>query len=101
MNAMGLALVICMVSAIIGILGAVVGALALIKVEAMERSTHSLQYVPLSEEIDEANTEYIKSQSWATTDSSLKDQKKMYEEDLEDQMPEFLPSEEDKKLYSF
>ena len=98
--------IICgVVGTIFGTLGMILSIMALIKCYAAEKSTHSLQYVPIDKEIDKANEEFLakteKENTWATTPQSLEEQQKLFTEDLEEQMPEFLPDDKDKELYSF
>jgi len=69
------------------------------KVQALEKSTHTVQMVPIDEEIDKANRDYM--EQWATSQKSLEEQAKMDIEDRDDLMPEFASSEEDKKTYTF
>lgn len=88
----GLALLFSIVTLFVSIL-------ALSKVNGLERSTHSVQMIPVDEEIDKYNQDVV--DSWATSDESLEKQRKLFREDLEEEMAEFAPSEEDKKIYSF
>lgn len=72
---------------------------ALIKTIAAEKSTHSLQYVPIDPQVDQANKEYL--EGWATSEDALEKQRKAFREELKEDMPELYPDEEDKKIYSF
>lgn len=67
---------------------------SLIKVIAMEKSTHSVQFMPIDEEIDKANKD------WASSEEAIKKQQKMYQEEIEDEMPEFALTDEDKETFS-
>lgn len=69
-----------------------------IKILAMEKSTHSIQYVPVDPDIDKANEEYTK--QWATSEEALKKDRKLYKEELEDEMPEFSLTDDDKEIFS-
>lgn len=62
---------------------------------AMEKSTHTVTYAPIDKEIDEAN------KAWSTKQDTLDKEQKMYQEDIENEMPEFASDEDDKKIYSF
>jgi hypothetical protein len=76
---------------------------ALIEVKAMQRSTHAVEYVPIDPEIDKANDEYMrkeKEREWATSSKSIHKQNEMYKEQIEDNLPEFVLSEDDKEIYS-
>jgi F0F1-type ATP synthase membrane subunit b/b' len=75
-----------------------VGIVALIKIMALEKSTHSIQYVPVDEEIDKANEEYMK--QWATDDAAIAKERKLYQEELADEMPEFALNDNDKEVFS-
>jgi len=81
--------VICLITSIV----------AVIKVIAMEKSTHQVTYMPIDEQIDKENQDFMK--QWATDEDSLSVQQKVYKEDLEDLMPEFAPQDDDKKIHSF
>ena len=80
-------------------LGVLLAVLSWTKVQALEKSTHTVQMVPIDEEIDKANRDYM--EQWATSQKSLEEQAKMDIEDRDDLMPEFASSEEDKKTYTF
>lgn len=53
-----------------------------IVVKAMEKSTHSVQYVPMDNAVDEELSKF----------------QKEYLEELEEEMPFFAPTEEDRKV---
>jgi hypothetical protein len=66
---------------------------AKIEVEAMRKSTHTIQYVdPM---VDKP------SKDWATSPESIDKQNKAYTEEIEAEMPEFNLSDEDKKIFSY
>lgn len=92
-------IVVFTLGGMLGFLGLIMSIYAIIEVKALQRSTHSVQYMPIDPEIDKENSEYTN--KWATSEASLREQDKLYNEDLEAQMPSFLPDEEDKKTYSF
>jgi hypothetical protein len=69
-----------------------------VKVTAMEKSTHSIQYVPVDPTIDKENQEFMN--KWATSDEAIKKDTKLFKEELEDNMPEFSLDEDDKKIFS-
>ena len=92
-------LVCSLLSIILSIFCLLMSIFALIKVYAMEKSTHQVTYMPIDEQIDKENQDFLK--QWATDDESLSTQQKVYKEDLEELMPEFSPEDEDKKIYSF
>lgn len=83
------------------------GILALIKVIAMEKSTHTMQYVSTEEELknytkQENTANWDLDSNWATSPETLADQQKKYTEDLKDEgLDFFLPTDDDKKKYSF
>jgi hypothetical protein len=85
---------------IFGLLGTIIGLVALVKVIAAEKSTHSVTYMPIDEEIDKANNEFIK-ENWATKESMIAKDRKEFQEDLETEMPEFFPDDEDREIHSF
>lgn len=84
---------------VFGIIGLCVALIAVVKVIAMEKSTHSIQYMPVDPQIDKENQAFI--DQWATSDESLEKQNKLFRKDLEEEMPEFALDEEDRKRFSF
>lgn len=87
-------------SAIAGILSIV----SYIKVQAFEKSTHQIQYVPVDPDIEKENEEYLKNSdaSWATDSTVLEKDREEYLKDLKETgMDFFVPSDEDKKIRSF
>lgn len=87
---------------IFGLLGTIIGLVALVKTIAAAKSTHSVQYVPMDEEIDRANNEYMKkNEAWATKESAIAKDQEEFRENLEDAMPEFYPDDDDRKVHSF
>ena len=87
-------------SSIIGLtiacISAIVACLALCKIIGLEKSTHQVQFVPIDDEIKEANEEWR-----ATSSTVLSEEQRLYNEQLTDEMPEFALSDEDKKTFSF
>lgn len=84
---------------IFGFIGFCLGLAAMIRVSALEKSTHSVQYMPINPKIDEENEEFLS--NWATSDTAIQEQEKLYQEEIEEKMPHFYPDEDDKKRYSF
>lgn len=82
----------------LGFLALAIGIYAMIKIIAVESSTHTVQMVPVDEEIDRANQEFVK--NWATSEEAIKKENKAYQEELEEVMPEFALDDEDKKTFS-
>ena len=74
------------------------GVYALIKIKAMESSTHSVQLMPVDSEIDKLNEEYLN--QWATSEESIKKDMKKFREEMEDKMPDFAPNDEDYEKFS-
>ena len=83
---------------IFGVLGFLFSSIALIKIIAMEKSTHTVQMVPIDEEVDKANQEFMK--QWATSEEAIAKQNKLYKEDVEEAMPEFALEDKDKEIFS-
>lgn len=83
---------------IFAVLGFIFASVALIKIIAMEKSTHTVQMVPVDEEIDKANQEFMK--KWASSEEAIAKQNKLYKEDVEEAMPEFALDDEDKEIFS-
>lgn len=95
-------------SLIFSVLALIIGSYAAIVCVGSLKATHTVTYMPIDEEIDKANKAFMENQDltsneelWATSDEELAKQDKLYREDLEDIMPEFVPSDKDKKKYSF
>lgn len=65
---------------------------------AKEKATHTVQLMPVDEEIDRANEEYMK--KWASSDKAIDKENKLYTEELEAEMPEFALTDEDKEIFS-
>jgi len=77
---------------------------AWIDAKALAKSTHTLQYMPVDEQIDQKNNEYLKTlrnEPWASSEASIQEQNKLFKKDLEEEMPEFSPTDDDKEVYSF
>ena len=98
------------VACTLSVIGVTCGIMALIKVIAMEKSTHTMQYVSPDEQLNftqEENTAKWDLDSngepeWATTSATIAEQNKKYQEELKDQgFDFFLPEDDDKKKYSF
>jgi hypothetical protein len=83
-----------------GLIGTIFACVAFINVKALEKSTHQVTYMPIDEAIDKENQKYME-ETWATQEESIAKQKKLYKEDLQDVMPEFLTDDEDIKIHSF
>lgn len=90
--------IIALLSVIISVISLITSVLSLAKTIGLEKSTHQVTYMPIDPEVDKQNQEYMQ---WATQDESLKEQSKYFKEDLEENMPEFMPDDDDKKIHSF
>lgn len=84
---------------IFGFVGFILGLMAVIDVKALQKSTHSVQYMPIDPQIDQENQAF--SEGWGTSPETIAEQEKLYQEDLKETMPSFVPDEDDKKTYSF
>lgn len=80
---------------IFSVIGLILGAYAVIIVKAMEKSTHTMTYMPAESAIKESM------EKWATDPEKFEEDKKKYTEELEENMPEFAPSDEDRKVHAF
>lgn len=81
-----------------GLLGTIIGLVALVKVLAAEKSTHTITYQPIDDEIERANEEVLK--NWATKESAIAKDQELFREDLEIEMPDFFPDEDEKEIIS-
>jgi hypothetical protein len=87
---------------IVGVMGLGLGIYSLICVKAMEKATHTVTYMPVDEEVDKLNKEYLeKVDNWGTQESEIEKQNKLWASDLEKEMPDFSPNGDDKKRYAF
>jgi hypothetical protein len=100
-----LILVLSILGAILGLLAFLMGIFALVELRSFNKSTHQIQYVPIDNEIDKANEEFLQKMGkdpfedeWATSDKSIAKQNKLYKEELEDKMPEMV---DEPDYYSF
>jgi hypothetical protein len=98
MDIQQLSLILSIVSIILLPVCILLVCVCIIKVYALEKSTHSVQYIPVDEEIDKANQEYM--QKWATSEEAINKEQKLYREELKDEMPEFSLDDEDKEIFS-
>lgn len=73
---------------------------AIIEVKALQKSTHSLEYVPVDPNIDRENEDFLRKDKWASSDKAINDQNEMFKEDLEEKLPEFVVPEEEKEIFS-
>lgn len=98
-----LMLAVMIISSFFAVIGFILGLIAVIKVLALEKSTHQIQYVPVDEEIERANEEYLaQTDQWATPSQIYETDDKKYKEELEGfGMTDFIPDEDDKKTRSF
>lgn len=87
------------ISLLLSLFSTILGALALMKCLAIEKSTHSVTYMPIDPEIDKENKKYM--EEWGTTEESIDKQNKEYKKEIKEKMPEFELDDEDKKIFSF
>ena len=85
-------------SLVVASLALLLAVVAIIMIVAREKATHTVQMVPVDEEIERANEEFLK--QWATSDEVISKQNKMHREEVEEQMPEFALDDEDKEIFS-
>lgn len=100
MNSLNILIIISTLGLIFGLLGTIMGLVALVKCIAAEKSTHSVQYMPIDEEIDKENNDYL-NQSWATKESAIAKDQEEFRQSLEDDMPDFYPDDDDRKVHSY
>ena len=89
---------ILIASGIISTLALLLSSIAMIMMIAREKATHTVQLVPVDEEVERANAEYMK--QWNTSDDAINKQNKMHQENTEQNMPEFSLDDEDKEIFS-
>lgn len=100
-----LSLIFSIISLIFTSFSAILASYAAVKVVAMEKSTHSLQYMPVDPQLDKENQAFMEQMSvddnWATSDDSIRKQQEIFKKDMEENLEYFYPEEEDKKTFSF
>jgi hypothetical protein len=86
-----------------GVMGLCMGIYSMISVKAMEKATHTVTYMPVDKEIDKMNEEFLATQKdeWGTSESEIEKQNKYWANDLEKEMPDFAPNDDDKKRIVF
>ena len=89
---------ILIASGIISTMALLLSSVAMIMMIAREKATHTVQLVPVDEEIDRANEEYMK--QWSSSDDAINKQNKMHQDNTEENMPEFSLDDEDKEIFS-
>lgn len=88
-------LIACSIISTIALIFSIVNTVMIL---AREKATHTVQMVPVDEEIDRANKEYL--EKWATSEKAIKKENKLYKEEIDTDMPEFSISDEDKEVFS-
>lgn len=88
-------LIACVILATIAL---VLSIISIVMQVARDKATHTVQMIPVDEEINRANEEFMK--KWATSEEAIQKQNKLYKEDLEEKMPEFALEDEDKEIFS-
>lgn len=91
-------LIISVLCLFFSVLSTIIGLVALVKVLAAEKSTHTITYQSVDNEIDKANEEFMK--NWATKESAIAKDQELFREDLENEMPDFFPDEDEKEIIS-
>jgi len=89
---------ILIAAGVIATLSLLLSCIAMIMMIARDKATHTVQLIPVDEEIDRANQEYMK--QWASSDTAIDKQNKNHQEQTEQDMPEFSLDDEDKEVFS-
>lgn len=85
-------------SAIISTIALAFSMIAVIMLIAREKATHTVQMVPVDEEIDRANEEYLK--KWSSSEEAINKYNKAHKEELEEEFPELAIDEEELEKFS-
>lgn len=72
---MNISLILAICACVFAVISIIIGLIALVKVISMEKSTHSVQYVPL---------EMMPEDKWATTDKEIEEINKTVKETNEE-----------------
>ena len=89
---------IVIASGIVSTLALLISCVVAVMMVAREKATHTVQLVPVDEEVERANEEYLK--QWSTSDDAIKNQNKLHRERTEEDMPEFALDDEDREVFS-
>ena len=87
------------ITAATGLIIATVALLFALAAFTRTMATHQIQMVPIDSGIDKENDDYMK--QWATSTETFEEQTKLYQEDLEDNMPEFYVPKEEREIISY
>ena len=87
-------LIFSILSMILALTGSIFGILAFINVKALEKSTHSVQYMPYDPSVDSENKEFLDRENWASSEEAITKENDLYESELEDEMPQFYQDED-------
>lgn len=87
-----LVLVTSILSILLAIGAIIMSSMALLKALATEKATHSVQFMPIEDNLKD---------NWSTSEASLKKQADLYKKDVEENLPDFADNEEATKPYSF
>jgi len=105
---MDIYLAISITTLLFSISGFIMGLMSFIKSSALEKSTHSVQYMPIEDNLkgldpfnDDLTPKMSEDDFWGTKPAYFKEDAKLYKEQLEKDMPEFAPDDYDKKVRSF
>jgi len=98
MEKVDLFVVLSIICLFFSVFSTILGLVATIKVFAMEKSTHTITYQAVDQEIEKANEEVLK--NWATKESAIAKDQELFREDLESEMPDFFPDEDEKEIIS-
>jgi len=98
MTVISIQLVLSVTALIIATISFLIGTLCYVRVLAMEKSTHTVQMVPMDEEIDAINKKYT--EECATSDKAIDTENSLYKDDLEDNLTPFAAAGPDKEIFS-
>jgi len=85
-------------SAILSTIALAFSMIAVIMLIAREKATHTVQMVPVDEEIDRANEEYLK--KWSSSEEAINKYNKAHKEELEEEFPELAIDEDELEKFS-
>lgn len=97
----GLVLGIGIAALILSVIALVFGFIACYKIIGMEKSTHNIQYMPVEDAVKNPFEGGFESFLGGDLDKKLERDNKLYKEEIEELMPQFAPSDEDKKIISW
>jgi hypothetical protein len=95
------ALGVAIASFIIAVIGCVFAFIACYKIIGVEKSTHTVQMMPVEDSVKDPFSSGFNNFMDDTLSPKLEKDHKLYREQIKEEMPQFAPDEEDEKIISW